>query len=900
MSPALCSALAAGAVAVTPNRRLARSLHREFAAAQRAAGRLAWSTPTILPYGAWLESLWLDVLAAGVRSDAPGLVSPVQATYLWHRIVAEDTSHVAPLIDSEGAIALATEAWSLLHAWGAGGPSWRGWAGADLSDDQAAFVRWAETYAAQLERHAAGDQAQLAEMLARFAKDTPAWRGHRMVWVGFIELTPQQRRLLAALNGVGAEVTCLDSLPAAPGRIQRAHGRNPRDELVRAFAWARAQLEAAPGSIIGVAIEGLAERRSLAQTLAEEILCPELQWPGHEDATRPYNLSLGRALCEFPIVSAALDLIALAHAPLSVGRAAALLRSPYLIVASSAWSRRARVERLWLEQGRRDISLGDAIGALLECDPTLAQRWQSARDAQRLPLSASPRVWAETWRAWLATMGWPGDRASSSAEYQARGVWDELLSHFAALGAVESSLTRPDALAALRALAANRIFQPEMTEASIHILGVLEAAGITFDGLWVAGLAAESWPPAPRPNPFLPLAWQRERSVPRSSAARELDYAEALTDQLLRAAPNIVVSHAKSADDHLRAASALIMALPELPTDATPAPMPSTQVMFAAAPMREAVSDDLAPPLPPGSRAPGGASLLEKQSDCPFRAVAVHRLKTEPWPKPFDGLSPIERGRLVHGALAAFWREVRDHATLAAFAPDALAAHIAAAVKRAMASGEIPAARWRKLPPVLAAGEADRIAGIVRRWLEDFDRGRPPFVVRHIELPAKLELGNLIFTLKLDRVDALPDGGVAIIDYKTGKAVAPLHWFDARPQATQLPLYAFAQRAMVPSDSVRAVAYAQLKPGDFRIEGLAADTGAWPGLPRPSDLKGIALADWTAVEARWGDALGALAGEIAAGHAPVAPRNIRTTCQYCGLQPLCRIGARSAEGPSSE
>src|SRR5438093_11215084 len=102
---------------------------------------------------------------------------------------------------------------------------------------------------------------------------------------------------------------------------------------------------------------------------------------------------------------------------------------------------------------------------------------------------------------------------------------------------------------------------------------------MTFVGLLFACLAAESWPPAPRPNPFLPLAWQRERSVPRSSAARELGYAEALTDQLLRAAPKVVLSHARSADDHLRAASALITALPELPTDATLAPMPSTQLM---------------------------------------------------------------------------------------------------------------------------------------------------------------------------------------------------------------------------------------------------------------------------------------------------------------------------------
>ena len=47
-----------------------------------------------------------------------------------------------------------------------------------------------------------------------------------------------------------------------------------------------------------------------------------------------------------------------------------------------------------------------------------------------------------------------------------------------------------------------------------------------------AGLSADRWPPAPAPNPLLPFAWQRERNVPRSSAKRELAFAETLTDTL--------------------------------------------------------------------------------------------------------------------------------------------------------------------------------------------------------------------------------------------------------------------------------------------------------------------------------------------------------------------------------
>ncbi len=51
-------------------------------------------------------------------------------------------------------------------------------------------------------------------------------------------------------------------------------------------------------------------------------------------------------------MATAIDLIALAHGPLPMGRAAALLRSPYLAAAPGDWLRRSQLERDWLEEGR--------------------------------------------------------------------------------------------------------------------------------------------------------------------------------------------------------------------------------------------------------------------------------------------------------------------------------------------------------------------------------------------------------------------------------------------------------------------------------------------------------------------------------------------------------------------
>src|SRR5262249_59442345 len=125
----------------------------------------------------------------------------------------------------------------------------------------------------------------------------------------------------------------------------------------------------------------------------------------------------------------------------------------------------------------------------------------------------------------------------------------------------------------------------------------------------------------------------------------------------------------------------------------------------------------------------------------------------------------------------------------------------------------------------------------------------------HTELALALSLGGLEVRLRLDRVDRLADGGIAVIDYKTGRAVAPPRWFDPRPQAPQLGLYALAWRAAFPSLPVRAVAYAQVKRGDMRLQGLAADEAAWCGVAKPSSLPGLGLDSWLNVDADRSDSL---------------------------------------------
>ncbi len=163
---------------------------------------------------------------------------------------------------------------------------------------------------------------------------------------------------------------------------------------------------------------------------------------------------------------------------------------------------------------------------------------------------------------------------------------------------------------------------------------------------------------------------------------------------------------------------------------------------------------------------------------------------------------------------------------------------------------------------------------------------RSPFAVRGVEATATVDLASLTFRIRSDRIDALADGGIAIVDFKTGRAERPAQWLDPRPRATQLGMYVLAERDAQPDIEVRAAAYAQLRPDAVTAVGLAADANAWPALTPVSACK---LDGWQALEAWWRSQLGALASEIASGNAIVSPRQSPLACRTCCLQPLCRI-----------
>ena len=860
-----------GTTVVTPNRRLAQTLAAEFDRGQHASGLAAWETADVLPYGAFVERLYEDALHSPLADRLPLLLGPDQEQSLWEDVVRRATGD-ALLAVAETA-ALARDAWALAHAWDLAD----GLPGALAGDDAMAFAAWAQDYGACTGREHFTDRARLADLVADALDEPRVRKPARLVVYGFDVVAPQQAALFEALAARGVALARCGPAPRAAKPIRVACA-DARAEFRLAARWARARLEANPDARIAIVVPELhRHKRALRRALAEALD------PGRAGGVLPFNVSLGEPLAGFPLVAHALAALALGGRETPFEQASLVIRSPFVAAAETEAQARARHDA-WVRRRAEPTVTLERLAGLAADAGALGERLRAYAEfrKQRLFGAQSPADWARAFGDALAVLGFPGERSLGSAEYQTLQKWHEVLARLATLERVAPRMGFDAALGRVRRMAAETLFQPEAPDVPVQVLGVLEAAGATFDHLWVAGVSDETWPPPPQPNPFLPLRIQRAAGVPNATPAAALAFARRLTDGWLAGGGEVVVSHPLREQDRDLAPSPLIeaiatgeLALPEYGT---------WRAAIHASARVERVAGAAAPPLPADGPIRGGASLLKDQAACPFRAFAVRRLAARAIDAPHAGLDAMERGTLVHRVLEAVWRKLGSKRAL-----DALgAADLDALVVRA--ADDAIAAQRAKRPTTLrgrfAAIERDRLVGLVHAWLE-IERARDDFTVLPPEDERRVAVGALALDVRLDRVDETTAGERIVIDYKTSTA-GLTSILRPRPEEPQLPLYATAAEP-----GAAAAAFAQIRPGDMKFVGLAREEGLLPRVSTPERSKARdAQADWPAQVAFWRGEVERLAAEFAAGRADVAPRNGPATCRQCDVHPFCRIHER--------
>jgi probable DNA repair protein len=481
-----------------------------------------------------------------------------------------------------------------------------------------------------------------------------------------------------------------------------------------------------------------------------------------------------------------------------------LLRSPFLGGAEAEGSRRALLDAKLRKQSLWDIGIPMLRDAAGSC-PQLLRVLQ--RVEKKLPAlkEQAPSDWSRDITGLLEAFGWPGDRSPRSEEFQTIEAWRELLSKFASLDLTAPRFNLAQVIDWLSQAAAKSRFQVEDEGAPVQVMGMLEAAGLSFDHLWIMGLHDEALPAAANPNPFIPVALQRRANLPHSSASRELDFASTLMRRLLRSAPNIVLSFPEREGDRTLAPSPLI-------AEGTWLRAEEERKTDSWASVLETLTDESAPELVQ-SGSTGGASLFKDMAACPFRAFAKHRLGARPLEDPDFGLNYRDRGTTVHKALEVIWRELGSQARLIEMSSLELEALIAQGADAAVA--KLGPGIGRKL-------EKRRLRRLLEEWLQ-IEKSRPAFTIAGIEAERVATVSGVQVKMRADRVDEIAGGREIILDYKTGQLKSN-GWNGDRPDEPQLPLYCITN-----DQPVAGAAFAVIRVGELRFRGL---TGPGDSLPK--------------------------------------------------------------------
>jgi ATP-dependent helicase/nuclease subunit B len=99
----LAQGVRAGTTVITPTRRLAAALKREFDDAQALSGHTAWESADILHYSAFIERIYEEVLYSERAAAPPALLSSAQDQALWESIIRSSAAGEALLAVSETA-----------------------------------------------------------------------------------------------------------------------------------------------------------------------------------------------------------------------------------------------------------------------------------------------------------------------------------------------------------------------------------------------------------------------------------------------------------------------------------------------------------------------------------------------------------------------------------------------------------------------------------------------------------------------------------------------------------------------------------------------------------------------------------------------------------------------------
>ena len=807
---------------------------------------IAHSGAPVLTYQAWVRELWTTLDGA----DTPNLLTARQEEAIWRQVVQEAEIPSVPITNLANVSRWAADAWRLVQQWNLGPLEKMGLL---PGEESRALILWHKRFDAILRKRNWIDLSQLEGFLVSHLS---SFSEAPVIWAQFFEETPAQKNLFDHLLSCGWKMLrwADQKEPSKPCRISVS---DESGEIKAAACWAASQLENTDASRIAVVVSDLDRRRSQVHRVFNDILSPEDVLLGSKVEMNCWQDG-SEELRGFPALEAALTALELFSSSGSASTFSRWLRSPFFSDKFGSADDRAFLEadlrdQLFSQLRFRDaISTGDLSSYLNHHAPVIDGVIKNlAALVYSAPHRRTPTQWISVWQKILSDMEWlSGLEVDQSNE--TNQLWESALCDFASLTSVVGSISINAALREIQQiLQGHRSILP-IPLRGVYLLGRIEDVGPGYDGVWVTGMTDGRWPEVRDLNPLLPRSLLLSHDVPGSSPHNSLERSRALTNQLLSNSPTVIFSWPKMIRDYPVNPSPLILT-------ATPCQIDDvfdgterrlSRQLFGALP-KENLEDE-APPLS-GDFISGGVRTLNTQAVCPLVAFCEQRLGAKPLEKGRRGLGYRRRGMITHRAMELAWRRFSNREAI----------HNMSKVERdewfKACAGQALHEVFGSLRDQLRVMHDLELARlqVLLAALADCDVQRSGFEVEALEKKITTKLNGFILVSRIDRVDRLESGGLAIIDYKTGSQARPADWLKSSLTDVQIPLYTLAVE-----ESVTAAVIGILRPAGTRYRGIWEPVDVFPGSPENLDRY---QGNWVSQQKMWKHRLENLLKEFSRG-----------------------------------
>ena len=354
----------------------------------------------------------------------------------------------------------------------------------------------------------------------------------------------------------------------------------------------------------------------------------------------------------------------------------------------------------------------------------------------------------------IALLSQAAERLASDVAWRAadgRLAAELLTSLQQAADTVDLAVGGDDAVPLLRQLLdGQRVRPPYGGHPRIFIFGLLEARLQQTDLMVLGGLNEGTWPALAQPDPWLAPKIRANLDMPGLDFRIGLsahDFASAL------GAPQVLITRARRDSRSPTVASRFWLRLQAM-TGGLPHDIRLERLAIELDDPGPARPVDRPQPRPPLEQRPRSISV-----------TSVDRLKADPYAFYAQAILKLRKLDPVDADYSAAWKGNAVHAVLETwFKEDGCDPARLRARAESMVSNETihPMLRALWSPRLLEA-----IEWIAGEAAKDRDEGRLPVVA---EQKGEAEVGGVKLHGRVDRIDRLQGGGLAIVDYKTGKA----------------------------------------------------------------------------------------------------------------------------------